>query len=106
MSYERVLLLRQNTSGIFYAPRRPPVGIGFLAEALKRNNIEYAVIDRELGYTYEDITREIKKFKPDLVGISMVTLGYLTTYELINQIKSEFGVDVIIGGPHVSALKP
>jgi len=104
MSYERVLLLRQNTSGIFYAPRRPPVGIGYLAEALKRNHIEYAIIDRELGYSYEDITTKIKDFKPDLVGISMVTLGYLTTYEFINQIKSDFGVDVIIGGPHVSAF--
>jgi len=105
MSYERVLLIRQNTSGIFYAPRRPPVGIGYLAEALKSNNINYAVIDRELGYTYEDITRKINEFKPDLVGVSMVTLGYLTTYELIDQIKSDFGVDIIIGGPHVSAFE-
>jgi len=105
MSYERILLIRQQTSGIYYAPRRPPVGIGYLAEALRKNNITYMIIDRELGgYTIEDIDRKIRDFKPDLVGISMVTLGYLETYAMIDHIKNDFGVDTIIGGPHVSAF--
>ncbi|MBN1997974.1 radical SAM protein [candidate division KSB1 bacterium] len=105
MRYERVLLLRQNTRGMFYAPRRPPVGIGYLAESLLRHNIKYAIIDRELGHTIEDIMGKIAAFNPDLVGISMVSLGYKKAYEMIQQIKNEFKVDIAIGGPHTSAFQ-
>ncbi len=105
MRYERVLLIRQNTRGMFYAPRRPPVGIGYLAESLLRNNINYAVIDRELGYTFEDMEEKIAAFQPDLVGVSMVSLGYKQSYEMISRLKNKFNADIIIGGPHTSAFR-
>jgi len=49
----------------------PPLGLGYLASCLERNNHEVKIIDTLiLNYTIDDIRRELKNFDPDIVGIS------------------------------------
>ena len=104
MIYKRVLLVKFYTR-VGYGPRRPPVGLGYIAEALKQADIEYNVFDCDLGYTHNDLIQKIADYKPDLVGISMVTLGYLDFNDLIDRIKMKFDCDIIVGGPHISTMR-
>jgi len=104
MKYNRVLLVKFYTK-VGYGPRRPPVGLGYIAEALKNAGIPYEVLDCDLGYTTEDLLEKVKNYKPDLIGISMVTLGYLSFYEIINQLKDACSCDIVVGGPHISTMR-
>lgn len=53
-----------------------------------------------------DLDRKIADFRPDLIGISMMTFMYKRSYEIINQIKrSNPSIDIIAGGPHISTLR-
>jgi radical SAM superfamily enzyme YgiQ (UPF0313 family) len=48
---------------------------------------------------------EYRRFKPDLVGVSFVTISATGAYQLINAMKEETPeVHVICSGPHPSAL--
>jgi anaerobic magnesium-protoporphyrin IX monomethyl ester cyclase len=104
LAYNRVLLIKF-TMKVGYGPRRPPVGLGYIAEALKRQAISYEVIDCDLGYGLDEILEKGKQYRPDLVGISMVTLGYLNSYYLIKKIKEILHCDILVGGPHISTLR-
>lgn len=85
-------------------PERPHVGMGYLSEALVRNGMEHEYYDMNImenGYT--ELKKLMKKYRPSVIGLTMVTPGYLRGYELIKQIKKDFPkTKLIVGGPHVS----
>ena len=105
MRFTRILLVKLNSRGIGWGPRRPPAGLGSIARALERSGISYDVIDCDLGYSDRNIHERISSFRPDLVGFTMVTLGYLTSYRTISRMKRDFPVEIVVGGPHVSTLR-
>lgn len=83
-----------------------PVGIGYLAESLKINGINYSVFDMALGYDLKDLKRHIIKSKPDLIGISMMSFMYKKHYTIAEFIKRNFpNISIIVGGPHISSCK-
>ena len=56
--------------------------------------------------TYQGLEDEIRKFKPDVVGITMVTFQAKTGRRVCNIIKNiSKDIIVVIGGPHVSAIE-
>ena len=58
-----------------------------------------------LGYGMEDVRRELKKFYPDVVGITCTTPSVPQAYKvakLAKQVRED--CLVILGGPHVSFL--
>jgi hypothetical protein len=71
-------------------PLRPNIGLGYLAEMLLENGIEYSVLDMLLGYSHEALMKRIDKFRPDLVGISVFSNKYKTTYQIAAGIKLDF----------------
>lgn len=85
-------------------PERPHVGMGYLSEALVRNGVEHEYYDMNImAGGYQELRRSMKKYRPDIIGLTMVTPGYLRGYELIKQIKKDFPeAKLIVGGPHVS----
>lgn len=107
MSYNRILLLNPSYSGSHYVKAmRPPAGLGYLAETLKNNKIQYDVIDMGLGYSFKSMHKKINEFKPDLIGVSMMTFKHLDTYEMLNQIKKIHpDIPIVAGGPHISTLR-
>jgi radical SAM superfamily enzyme YgiQ (UPF0313 family) len=82
----------------------PPLGLGYLAEALRRKNIECGVADGRVCGNDETL-RRISRFSPDLVGVSMMTLLYKSHYALAERIKDVSAAAVIAGGPHVSTFR-
>lgn len=85
---------------------RPPAGLGYLAEVLEETEVEYRVFDMCLGYGEESLKATIADFRPDLVGLSIFSLGYRHTYELARHIRGFApGFKLLVGGPHVSTLR-
>ena len=74
MRFKRVLLISPPSSSR-YGGLRVPAGIGYIAQVLSDNSIDYDYIDMRIGYTFEDLRKKALAFKPDLIGISMITLG-------------------------------
>lgn len=107
MSYYRVLLLHPSYSSSHYArPMRPPTGLGYIAETLKNNKIQYDVTDVGFGYSFKYINNKIVDFKPDLIGLSMMTFKHTDTYYMLNKIKKNHpDIPIVVGGPHVSTLR-
>jgi radical SAM superfamily enzyme YgiQ (UPF0313 family) len=104
--YRKVLLLFPDYKGGHYGALRPPAGLGYIAETLKAAHIDYDVFDMAAGYSTSDLRQKITSFKPDLVGISLMSLMYKRSYEIINIIKqTDSSIHIIAGGPHISTLR-
>lgn len=103
--FERVFLISPPSSSR-YGALRVPAGLGQIAQALQERSIEYECLDMRLGYSFNDLKKRLANFRPDLIGISMITLEYKNTYKMISDIKALFpDVKVVVGGHHVTILK-
>jgi len=103
--FNRVLLISPPSS-TYLGAARPPQNLGYLAESLRRSGIAYHVLDMRLNHGYGGMKREISRFKPDLVGVSLVSLGYKRSYDLITKVKHlDPRIKVVAGGPHVTVLQ-
>ena len=84
----------------------PPLALGYLAAPLVKKGYEIKIIDASpMDYTNEDINRETKIFKPDLIGISVVTANADEAYSLVNFLKKNYSnTPIILGGPHINCF--
>src|SRR3990167_4295364 len=78
------------------------LGVLYISSYLKKysdsvDNIRY--IDQE-KFSINDL----KKTKPDVVGLASVTPNFINVKKAAEQIKKELGVPIIVGGPHVTSL--
>ncbi len=105
MRFRRVLLVSPPSSSR-YGALRVPGGIGCVAQALYDANIEHRYLDMRLRPDPLGLMKTIREFGPGLIGISMITLEYLRTYDLLRSIKQEFPmVSIVVGGHHVTILR-
>jgi len=105
MRFSKVLLISPPSSS-YLGAARPPQNLGYLAESLLQNNISYDVMDMRLGHRFKHLQKKLTSFKPDLVGVSLVSLEYKRSYELIDFIKSTLPtVKIVVGGPHLTVLQ-
>jgi radical SAM superfamily enzyme YgiQ (UPF0313 family) len=85
---------------------RPPQNLGYLAQAMDDHNIEYNILDMRLGYKEKHLINQIQDFKPDLLGVTVVSLEYKKTFQLISNVKKVFPeLKTVAGGPHVTVLQ-
>lgn len=77
-----------------------PLNLGYLASFLEDRGFEVSIIDQLAG---QNVENEIKKFKPDAVGITGVTPVIPEAYKIADWAKSE-GYLTILGGVHVSIM--
>ena len=85
----------------------PPLGICWLAAMLEREYYEVKIIDNDLHqWNYEELKREIEIFKPDLIGMSVITIKVGIVKDLANYLKKEFPhIKIVLGGNHVTNVK-
>lgn len=104
--YKKVLFIYPDYPLTSFTMPVAPTGLGYLAEFLKENGIDYRVLDMRLGYQLKEIKRIILQEWPDLIGISLMSFMYNNHYNLIHLIKKEFpGISIVAGGPHLSTSK-
>jgi len=82
-----------------------PLGIYYLAAYVRDNGYSVMVTDAEAEkLTSREIIEQIRKFKPDFVGIGSTTVAFHRALEVAKEIKRKFPKKtIIIGGPHVSS---
>jgi radical SAM superfamily enzyme YgiQ (UPF0313 family) len=91
-------------SGSHQHPPFMPLGLGYLAAVLEKNQYEVGVIDcQALKLSYEEFRSEIGKRQPSVVGITSATLTYKSALR-IAQIAKEVWPNciTILGGSHVT----
>ncbi len=105
MKYNRVLLISPPSTSR-YGGLRIPSGIGYIAQSLQDNQIEYEYVDMRIGYSERYLIKKINAFRPQLIGVSMITLEYQKTYDLLNRLKTMYpDIKIVVGGHHITILK-
>jgi len=105
MRFNKVLLVNPSHR-VEWPGLTPPIGLGYLAETLKDNHIEYDVLDMNLGYSVKHLRKKLDHFRPDLVGMSMITRDYRGFYRTLDEIKEyNSNINIVVGGPHVTIFK-
>lgn len=82
----------------------PPLGVMYLASSLKKEtNHEIKILDTQFKEfdDYKTIEQEIKRIKPDVVGIQVLTFSLLDALVIARIIKRiDSGIKIIFGGRH------
>jgi anaerobic magnesium-protoporphyrin IX monomethyl ester cyclase len=83
-----------------------PLGIGYLAAVLEKNQYEVDVIDcQALRPTRNQLKAELIKSQPDVVGVTSATLTYKPALDIVKTAKETLpNCLTVLGGPHVTAL--
>lgn len=83
---------------------QPPLGLGYIASALKKRGIEVYIKDCE--FTRVDakgISQVVERVRPDVVGVQCYTYGIPIVREYLKNIKRTHPqVITAVGGPHPS----
>jgi len=103
-SYVRILFVIPK-SHEWPHPGYPHTGIAYLAAVLKQRGMKIKILDMRLGYTFANLFKVLDEFNPDVVGLTCYSYFFKNTYELVSKIKSQGDYIVVIGGPHVSAIR-
>jgi len=103
--FSRVLLIAPPSSSYLGAVRLPS-NLGYLAQSLLDAGIEHAVEDMRVRSRLSALRRKMRAFQPDLIGVSLVSLEYKRSYELMHCIKEYYPqASIVVGGPHVFAFR-
>jgi len=95
------------------SPKKPPlldwgfpIGLGYIAAVLKQNGFTVSILDGSFfdwRLSMDGVIAEVKRFKPDVIGISCLTHLLKSSLELAARIKQyNKGIKVIFGGPHAT----
>jgi anaerobic magnesium-protoporphyrin IX monomethyl ester cyclase len=92
--------------GAFVHYQSPLIGVAYIAAVLEEKGFEVTVIDCPLlNMNYEGLKQEIIRFKPDMVGITSVTVTFSSAVQAAHVVKEVYPrVLVVLGGPHVTVL--
>lgn len=82
-----------------------PLGIAYIAAILEKNGYQVRMFDCVVRAPQSELTDFLKKEKPDIVGITAMSLAFGAAKMIAGNIRDILPRAVIvIGGPHVSAL--
>ncbi len=102
----KFLLLAPPKRGLAGHQESVPIGLGYLATALRRlghePDLQDAVINR---WDTNCILAYIGKTRPDIVGITVYSQALRNVREVLDAIKAAYpSIITVIGGPHPSAI--
>ena len=83
------------------ALRKENLGLAYLSACLDADGHATRIVDEVAG---QDVDEALDAFKPDLVGITCMTMQAGRAYELADAVRGKRGVRVVLGGAHPSAL--
>ncbi len=85
----------------------PPLGILSLAAVLEKSGVQVEVVPADiLGYKRKDIEERIKRFGPQIIGITTTTENRFDSFKLAAVAKKiDPEIVTVLGGPHVSMAR-
>jgi anaerobic magnesium-protoporphyrin IX monomethyl ester cyclase len=86
--------------------RFPSLGIAYIASSLRAVGHTIDLLDGKLAdLSVDDIVSRVREGRPDLVGITCMTVEYPRAVEIARRIKHDRAdVPVVVGGAHVNAV--
>ncbi|MBN2307982.1 MAG: B12-binding domain-containing radical SAM protein [Candidatus Hydrogenedentes bacterium] len=81
--------------------KKENLGLAYLAACLEAAGHRACIVDELAG---EDVDAELNRFRPDIVGISFMTMLANRAYAIADRIRRERGLTVVLGGAHATAL--
>ena len=77
----------------------PPLSLAWVAAIAERAGHQVTIIDaRTLRLTPDQVLRQLRRFRPDMIGFMMTTYMFRETLEWARYLKQQLGVPVILGG--------
>ena len=84
----------------------PPLGLCYIAAIAEKSGWDVEIIDAEVeGLSYDDIFARIKRFQPDLIGLTATTPFFHSVIQISQHLKEKFQIPVAVGGPHASLMR-
>ena len=98
-----VLLIQPRWGGISRFPSRPPLGLAYIAGALRKIGCECRLIDMQVEDV--DIESLVEAHASRLIGFSVTTWTRHEVFSLVELLKPKSsGAVFVAGGPHATAL--
>lgn len=87
----------------------PPLGIGYLSEYLESHGIQTRVLDMGTGKKMDQaedlIFQNIENFNPSLLGISLNSMCFKRSVEIISNVHKKYpDLSIVVGGPTASSM--
>jgi len=88
------------------SPRCPPLGLAYIASYLENFGHKVKILDAfALNLNMKEIAEQIKRNKPEIVGITGTTSNFENIMNIASLVKSiDDNTKVIVGGPHASIM--
>jgi len=102
----RILLVAPYKTSFLSLAKFPPLGLGYLASALRKKGYEVKILDcLKEGLTYPGYRDAILKERPDIVGVNSWSCSVREVKEILTVTKEiDKRIITIVGGPHPSAV--
>ena len=102
----KVLFVIPTNIGRYVKPTVPHAGIAYLAGVLLRAGHSVEIHDMRVYPNEEDLIKKVREYKPEMIGLTTASRGYMITYRVIGLLKNSFPeIVVLIGGSHASTIK-
>ena len=83
----------------------PHIGIAYLTAFLKKKGVEVSIFDNGIEKNAAKLVSLIDEYKPDIIGVTIFSYCYAAAYNLIEKIRTRKNIPLVLGGPHVGAIK-
>jgi anaerobic magnesium-protoporphyrin IX monomethyl ester cyclase len=107
VAISRILLVKCSQHEGLLSSFSFPLGIMYLASTLRRASDRYDIKIYDLrmtGQDYSDLGATVTGFKPDLVGVSAITMEAPSLEQAVKTVrKTGFEGPIVVGGPHATA---
>jgi len=101
----RVLLIQPNRPGV--NADFPPMGLMYLATALRTHGHEPSILDAKLcNLNAAAVSGYVADNKPDMIGISVLSAALHQTKDVIREIRKVSKAQIVCGGHHVTGVGP
>jgi anaerobic magnesium-protoporphyrin IX monomethyl ester cyclase len=105
MNKKKMLFVIPKIYANYPGAMHPHTGVASLAAFLEREGIETKIIDMQLNHSFDFLLKQINKFKPTYIGMTMFSFDFISTYKFINKLKLKTNIPIIVGGVHVSSTR-
>lgn len=96
----RIALIEPRGSNTLSANTAEPLALCYLAAALRQEGHETKILQQG-GDDYE-LAEKALAFRPDLLGLSLITCTTPNALHLAKQVKERAGIPIVVGGVHPS----
>lgn len=102
----KVTLIAPPKAGMNYLQGHPPIGLGYVATALRKLGHAVDIQDSIInGWSVQDVVDHVSRTGPDMVGITVFSSALLNTFEILESVKrNNPKIITIVGGPHPTAV--